>query len=370
MAELILYRLQPPAGGGFHFGEEGLELEESQVLFPSDSLFAALVATLAEQEGPESTAAFAEPFDETKSAWQGQPPLQLSSVFPYAGNLPLLPLPRLRINAPDVPRKFAKKVKFVSPAILQRLCRGDNMEEFIPVKNEKTGEMVWRNGRFLQDGAVWLTAAEQKDLPEDWQKLPAAALPWQPVWQRASVPRVALDRLSASSMIYLTGRVSFNDACGLWLGVRYLADGWRKRLEAILRHLGDRGIGGERTDGYGGFALDDSGFGPDWLKEDAGETAVYHLLLSRFIPREAELHLLQDEQAAYHLVTVGGWLGSPTQKPLRRKQITMLAEGSILPGPLIGRLVDVRPDLMRDVHPVYRSGLALTLPVAAQGGLS
>ena len=368
MAPLSLYRLQPPPGGGFHFGAEGLELEESRALFSSDSLFAAVVATIAEQEGAAAAGTFAAPFDETTAAWQGRPPLQLSSLFPYAGNLPLFPLPRLRINAADVPRKFAKKVKFVSPAILRRLTQREAMDSFIPLTEETGGEVQWQNGRFLQDGAVWLTAEEQKELPAAWQTLAPAALPYEPVWRQASIPRVTLDRGNAGSMIYLSGRVSFNDGCGLWLGVRYRQDGWQERLEDVLRHLGDRGIGGERTDGYGSFTLTaPPAFGPAWLKEAETEAAGYRLLLSRFIPREPEVDALRDGQAAYHLATVGGWLGSPARAPLRRKRITMVAEGSVLPGPLTGRLADVRPDVMSRDHPVYRSGLALTLPVADPG---
>jgi hypothetical protein len=67
----------------------------------------------------------------------------------------------------------------------------------------------------------------------------------------------------------------------------------------------------------------------------------------------------------------------------QRQQITLVQEGSILVAqqqPVIGAIADVRPDYRagkstyphpkygRDVgtpHPVYRSGLALTVPVTA-----
>ena len=38
-------------GNGFHFGRHGLEQEESRIHFPSDSLFAALVARMVELYG-------------------------------------------------------------------------------------------------------------------------------------------------------------------------------------------------------------------------------------------------------------------------------------------------------------------------------
>ena len=95
MAPWTMYRLKPKPGAGFHFGLRGLEQEDSAPHCPSDTLFAALVATLADLEGPEGVEAFAAPFKD------GQPPFLLSSVFPRAGDLPLLPLPHVRSASPS-----------------------------------------------------------------------------------------------------------------------------------------------------------------------------------------------------------------------------------------------------------------------------
>lgn len=350
MVDLSLYQLEPPPGGGFHFGEEGLELEASSLCFASDSLFAALVAALAEQRGAKAADDFVAPFAE------GKPPFLLASVFPYVGRLPLLPLPHLQIvTEKPMERKFAKKTKFVSPQILARLRQGTEMDDVI----DEAG-----NGRFLQNGAIWLTAAEQAHLPQDWPNLAASALRHQTVWQQGSVPRVTLDRVSSTSNIYLMGRVNFNQGCGLWFGVEYVAEGWRERVETLLHHLGDRGIGGERANGYGAFTPRLPAQLEPPLRPIPGEDNMSHrLLLSRYAPQEGEIAALQDDGASYQLVRVGGWLASPQHESLRRKRATLLSEGSVVGQEVQGRLVDVTPDYDGFPHPVYRYGLALTVGV-------
>ncbi|MCB8965735.1 MAG: type III-A CRISPR-associated RAMP protein Csm4 [Ardenticatenaceae bacterium] len=381
MTNLTLYQLQPQALG-FHFGEEGLELEESRISFPSDSLFAALVATVAEQEGAQAVKDFTAPFA------NGEPPFRLTSLFPYVGQLPLLPLPMLQIkltpSASQLPRKFAKKVRFVSPGIFRRLVQGDDMDEYMASETNDclpANDHLSTNGRFLQSKAIWLTQQEIDSLPTTWLEPPASlkgnrdeqrqrlrepdTLAARHVWQNGSVPRVTLDRATNASTIYLMGRVAFNTECGLWLGVQYTDESWRPRLENLLHHLGDRGIGGERSNGYGAFKL----INPPTLLPPLPPNPVgeYQLLLSRYLPRETEMSVIQDTHAAYQLIPVGGWLGSPRAQNLRRKRLTLVVEGSVLgPGAVQGRIADVQPDWDGFPHPVWRSGLALTTPVAAQ----
>lgn len=356
---LTIYQLQPPPGGGFHFGEQGLELEESNVVFPSDSLFAALVATIAEQQGQEAVEEFVQPFT------KGTPTFRLTSVFPRVGDLPLLPLPHLPIHTQAkagrereelLPRKFTKRVRFVSPLICQKLCAGAEMDDYLSEKH----------GRFLQNGAIWLTDTEQRHLPQAWHNFAPAALAKQLVWQRSSVPRVTIDRVHSSSNIYLMGRVAFNQECGLWLGIETDEAFINEQIESLLLHLGDRGLGGERSNGYGSFTPKELTF--DWPLADGDSS--YRLLLSRFLPAPEEVgQALQDSQKpliAYRLVTVGGWLTTPGLPHLRRKQISMLAEGSVVAGPVNGRMADVQPEWENFPHPVWRNGFALTLPVTAQ----
>lgn len=356
MNNLTFYKLQPQSG--FHFGELGLELEESRVIFPSDSLFAAMVAVLAEQKGGQAATDFAALFDVS----DGSHPFALTSTLPYVGNLPLLPLPQLPITASNedkVPRKFSKKTRFISPEICRLLCAGAAMDDYLPLAKGQSN-----NGRFLQGGKVWLTQAEQAHLPNKWRTLSAANLYQKAVWQQGHVPRVTIDRRHNNSNVFLAGRVIFNQECGLWFGLQWTHGEDAKlsqQVENLLAHLGDRGIGGERSNGYGGFIPQKAIFA---LPQDAWTAGNgYQMLLSRYLPQKEELPALQAELAAYRLVTVGGWLASPGSPHLRRRQLSLLAEGSVVGLVINGRMADVRPESARFTHAVWRNGQAITLNV-------
>ncbi|MEZ4642613.1 MAG: hypothetical protein R3E31_07730 [Chloroflexota bacterium] len=61
MTNLTLYQLQPQALG-FHFGEEGLELERKSHLLSQRLPLCCLVATVAEQEGSTTIKILLPPF--------------------------------------------------------------------------------------------------------------------------------------------------------------------------------------------------------------------------------------------------------------------------------------------------------------------
>ena len=77
-------------GEGFHFGRHGLEQEESGVHFPSDSLFAALVARMVALFGSTEVEEFGKAF------LNGKPYFVLSSAFPRAGDVLFFPVPLRR----------------------------------------------------------------------------------------------------------------------------------------------------------------------------------------------------------------------------------------------------------------------------------
>lgn len=59
-----------------------------------------------------------------------------------------------------------------------------------------------------------------------------------------------------------------------------------------------------------------------------------------------------------------GWLGSPEAGNLRRKEVWMVAEGSLIAYPpefRLGQLIDLRPDIAP--HPAYRYGYAFPVGV-------
>lgn len=373
MNDLTVYALVPPPDRQtlcFHFGRQGIGLEETGETFPSDSLFAALVAQAATLDNAdldaEGVPAFARPFR------NGNPPLFHSSLFPRLGDLPLLPRPALPLNvADDALRarigKGFKRLKYLSPALFADVCAGRPIADALLM---------------LQDGKVWMTAAEARTLTVDpWRRRANESdeawkrrLETTPIWSIVSEPHVTVDRVSCASAYYEVGRVTFAPGAGLALLVRFVDPVWRLRFEQLLDLLGHSGLGGRRASS-GAF---------DWKPGKAldvawGAAGGRAVLLSRYLPAPDEIAALRSNRAAYQLVNIGGWLFSPGHLPQRRQRVRMVAEGSVLDVRAAnprGQVVDVRPDyrksardhpvLGRNVgtpHPVYRSGLALTTPI-------
>jgi len=347
------YRLVPREGGGFHFGREGRELETSAESFSSDSLTAALIAVYATTYGDPAN--FVQPWLER------QPPFILSSVFPYVGDIPLLPMPRLRVEFrsdgdPGI-RKRLKGLRYVSPRILTALLAGQYMDEHWTLTGPRFG---------LQGGAVWLHPDERALLPDEWQELPENLLFEKSIWKNSIVPRVTIDRASNSSTIYQAGRTVFASGCGLWF-LAAIWD-WHELLDDLVTELSMRGIGGERSAGYGAFSVGSPLPLPDLPLPD--DDAVRVMTLSRYHPHRDELAAgVLGERAAYELVRVGGWLASPNGPAQRRRQVRMIEAGSVLENKgVVGQLVDVAPTYDQPgapSHPVYRSGFALPIGVSA-----
>lgn len=342
--------------GGFHFGRHGLGQEESHVFLNSDTLFAALVARLAAAGGAEKVSAWVRPFVE------GPPPFVLSSAFPCVQHLRFYPLPKsgLKPAAPaegGTPLKKLKKVRFVSEGVFRGLLQGRSLAE------------LYEGGLHLQDGSLLAAESERESIP---QKILRGK--WS-VWEVERRPRVTVDRITNSSQIYHTGRTVFAPGCGLWFGVRWLQESQelKDQLKGLLEDLGDAGVGGERSSGFGAAALTQDGTAD--LPDARGRVWV---TLSRYLPRQDELDALRHPAGAYTLENVGGWTVSPGQAAQRRRAVNLLAEGSVF-GPLErevpGRVVDTRPLYTSDEsvevqpleHPVWRSGLALAVGFTAGG---
>ncbi len=355
MAAFDVYYLLPPPGAttlAFHFGRQGIGLEETSETLASDSLFAALVAQAALSDparAADGAPMWAAPFA------AGQPPLRHSSLLPAIGELPLLPRPLLPLRLPEnstVSAKQLKKLRYLSPRLFAAVCRGESLPaQIVPV----------------QQGKVWLSEDEADRLPPPWKPSGAAREAWRaraqatPLWQIEATPHVTLDRLSQASAYYEVGRVIFAPGMRLCLLVEMANEAARAPFERLLTLLGESGLGGKRANGYGAFQWQ-RGAPLALTFTDQPRRAV---LLSRFVPADDELALARDDRSTYQLVNVGGWCAAADGITLRRQSIMMMTEGSVIvvAGRMPqGRLVDVRPAATIP-HPVYRSGLALTVGI-------
>jgi CRISPR-associated protein Csm4 len=370
MATLTTYQLS--FASGLHLGTRGVNLEEHGVHVPSDTLFSALVDVWRRLGGDPQR--FVQPFLDR------QPPFLLSSAFPVAGQVRFFPMPVdisrvLSAEALDGRGKAAKRIKYLSEALWRRALDGESLDGWLFPTDEHQDRSA---GVAVQNGDLWMTMDELSRLPHELQQRPARALRHRLLWSSQRVPRVTVDRVSSASTIYHTGRTSFAQGCGLWFGAAWLSpaakvdgDGrtYREALALALDTLQHDGLGGERSAGYGAFALSD--MGELALPEPtAGQPAW---LLSRYHPHAEELPSALADGAAYRLVSVAGWLRTPDGPAQRRKRLTLLAEGSIVcpyayPA---GDVVNVKPtfaDPTGDIpHAVHRYGLALAAGMGKAG---
>jgi CRISPR-associated protein Csm4 len=329
-------------GTSFHLGRHGLGEEESGEHLGSDSLFAALVSRLGETRGADAAQQF------VRALQNDPPPFVLSSVFPRAGDVCLFPTP-LELPGepkPDAPKhKDLKKCKYVSLAVFKSLIAGTSLVDLFNDQQKK-----------LHDGKVLLDQSETNALPKSVRRD-------EKIWTIEKRPRVTVGRATPNSQIYHTGQTVFQRECGLWFAVRWLArdDALARLLANVFADLGQAGLGGKRSVGFGHCQIE-----PHGTLELPDANSAHWVSLSRYLPRADEMSALHDG-VAYAIENVGGWVQSPVAKSERRRPVRMLVEGSVLgrvPRVVPGQIVDVQPDYegSRPLgHPVWRSGLALAV---------
>lgn len=351
MPQLTNYHLTFPRG--IHIGAGGVEsVEKSRESVPSDTLFAALLDTW-RHLGRDVNEILPE---------DGEPAFRVTSAFPFAGGVRFYPKPldlrelfKEETLKAESAGKRLKKIRYISEKLLLKAAGGEYLDGFLFPEDENEDP---KTGIALQGGVFWMLPEEIKDLPEAW-RLPEKdwwLLRRKKVYESQTAPRVTVDRISSASNLFQSERVIFNTGCGLWFG----AVGQTSSLSELLTVLGDSGLGGERTVGYGHFTWEPKGE----LQLEAPQSAAY--LLSRWHPKADEINLLQ-KNSAYKLEAVEGWLRTPENAAAqRRKRLWLVSEGSLIAGNPQGDAVDVRPEYDAKSgetipHPVYRSGFAIAL---------
>lgn len=329
MTALVAYRLRPRAPVHLGAGRAD-DLTDVDDLPRSDTLAAALLSVWGRVvPGATDVAALA-----------ADPPFALSSALPTLpiGGQPrwLLPLPVgvldgfTRGGAVD---KRLRRARFVAPGLLPPLLGGE-----WPADMAAVGPCL----------------------------VPSADAGPTPPWSRESRLRLAVNRLGdgpIESLLYEFGAVRFAADVTLTVVASFAATEVRRPFEAALRFLGDEGIGGDRSCGYGHFDLDAA----EPVTVDLGHGM--RLGLSLLHPTAADIDGgLLDEPARYEFEIRGGWVTVPGARTLRRRSVRMLREGSVVRD-LGERSYGDSPCVLEALpslglkHPVYRPGRAVTLPI-------
>jgi len=341
MREEIVY-LEPR--GAFHLGERGIGLEETSPLLHADTLYAALGVAWAMLFGEPALA---------EEWFRPEPPVLISSAFPFAGPVRFYPRPYLPVRGPALPFSL-KDIAFVSEGVLRRMLAGQPPEE----------------GVRIHEGTVWMTGEEAEALRAAFGRRELAG---ERFWARHRIPRVALDLATQTSSLWHFGRLVFREAgphpearAGLFFRVRYRDPASADRFRAAVRLLGDHGIGGDRTAGHGLFV---PRFEPaDPLGDPAAPAFV---TLAPVYPPRDQIEALLGEAARYGWLTRSGWIGGRLAMPYRRRAVRMLAEGSLFTGDprgLWGAMADVTPQETPEAlpHPIYRYGFAFPIGVSKE----
>ena len=308
-----------------HLGRRGVGLEETEISIPADTLFSAICQTWRTFYGETHLTNFLAQYE------TGEPFL-LTSTFPFVGDTRFFPKPLIDLNvdAADDLKKL-KRVRFVSEKRFRQIVNDESIR--------------FDSDDLINDGQLWI---------HDDDKCPRT------VWQTDKRPRVTLDRQSSTSEIWHLKAVKFEENCGLWFDAKFEAEEIQTQIETILRVLGDTGIGGERSAGYGTFDLHSES-----AESESDSESDRFITLSPICPRDADQlnMLIQGDNVGYALEERSGWIVSVEGSGLRRQQVWMFADGSVLNGngAQVGHLVDLKPEACP--HPVWRYAYAWPIKI-------
>ena len=307
-----------------HLGRRGVGLEKTEISIPADTLFSAICQTWRTFYGEERLTDFLAQYE------TGEPFL-LTSTFPFAGDTRFFPKPLIDINVnADDDLKKLKRVRYLSEKRFRQIVNGE--------------PITFDSDHLINGGQLWIHDDDKCS---------------RTVWETGKRPRVTLDRQSSTSEIWHLGGVKFHEDCGLWFDAKFDTGKTQKQIETLLRVLGDTGIGGERSAGYGIFDLH-----RETAESESDQEADRFVTLSPICPRDTEqLDALIQGDVGYTLEERSGWICSTEGNGLRRQQIWMFGEGSVLSGngSQIGCLVDLKPDPCP--HPVWRYAYAWPLKI-------
>lgn len=299
----------------------------------SDTMYAALTASLAKM-------GIAIPND-------GDLGFVVSSMFPFYQQSPetaptyFLPQP-MQTRMPHLSdlydRKKVKKIKWVDTNYMERVLNGELLFD------NNAADIKHTHGEYLS----------VENVPDDFVS--------SQVIQRVTLEsRVGDD----DAKPYYVDRVSFKDYAGLY----FIAHGDTTLLEQAMALLQYEGIGTDRNVGNGLFTYEKSE-----INLSLPEDATHAVSLSLLIPESKEqfASLVSSEYVAYDIERRGGWITTYPYQTLRKNAIYGFTPGSVFRKPMekkvevIGRIVNLRPTidfLGEDIHPIWRSGRAILLPI-------
>lgn len=294
-----------------HIGKQGVGIEKISEIISSDTLWGGIINSWIKLFGDDILNEFL----------NKNPPFLISSGFPFFKDNLFYPKPfyfKLFVEEKnnDILRNYTKlwkKSKFIPYEIFNKILKGESLN--------------------LDD--LKLNAERQKLLKDNISILLR--------------PRVKIGAYSEEeSDLYFIGEMFFSQDAGFFFMVKFNKD-VKSDFEKALQFLGEEGIGGKRSYGYGKFKI----FKREKIKFPE-EDYKFYITLSPVNDPELLKYL---EESFYSIDLRKGWSLSPlTKNQTRWKPVIVFNEGSIFPFEPKGRIVDVSPDekWKKENHPIYR----------------
>ncbi|HOK50487.1 MAG TPA: type III-A CRISPR-associated RAMP protein Csm4 [Bacteroidales bacterium] len=189
------------------------------------------------------------------------------------------------------------------------------------------------------------------------------------------VSRVRVPRSQGDAQPFYTERIYFKENAGLYFFLQYESESVEiyKSLISALDYLKDEGIGTDRHIGNGMFIyeIDDNAE----IIHFTGIDTEYALNLSLYIPESHEkIQKSLDEKCYFEILTRGGWITTYPYLTLRKKYVRAIKEASVLKtqAGIYGKIADISPDrtklpdVFKSIHPIYRIGRAIWVPIKIQ----
>lgn len=379
---LTYTRIKLKPKGAFHFGKRGIGLNNTETAMPADTLFSALCIAIDALYGSNAVNELIARFPRTTNmqainhnttapaavmaggTLTNNPPFRITSLMPYVDNLFLLPMPRLQPQLSKqsgiAGRKTLKQINWLSEQVFTALLQGKSIANQGMLVNLTNPDNPIPYT--VQHGAIWVSQAEQIKLGGDEEA----------IWKVTTRPRVTIDRESGAAAAYSSGAIHYQTGAGLYALMQWDQPDelWVRRIEAAFTYLGDSGIGGERSYGYGQFTptFEHNITVPAFMTDN---NPAYFTTLSPYLPQPTEWTVF-SAAARYAITLRRGWLSMAGYTNLRRPTVRMIETGAILAWPEhgvpIGQLADATPQKLLDEsspYHVYRYGLAWPVPVAA-----
>jgi CRISPR-associated protein Csm4 len=270
----------------------------------------------------------------------------VSSAFPYYDGELFLPKPlagfapvfsELKAGEDSKLSKRSKRIQFVGLKIFEKWLHNAGLQ--------LTEKQLDQSKRFL-------FSSPQNEPPKVFTR---------EVQQRVYIPPRGEDEVNTQP--YYIERIYFHQKAGLYFLLDCSDEALLQQLEVCLLVLGDQGFGTDKNVGNGQFEFQITDFTLE-LPDDA----THQMSLGLFCPQQSAVAVQYLADSAFSVGKRGGFIVSAQDvnyRHFRKKSVYMFTEGSIFPAgmPVTGKRVDLKPETVADMHPVWRDGNCLFIPI-------